>query len=220
MEMKDIYRCKICGKYVEEPYHCNSGAEFIMSRKQRELLSKLMSYLLRHAPNEAGLELDNNGWTRVEDLVNGIRTIWRSKYLYSWVRKEHIYAIALLDPKGRFEVKGNMIRARYGHSKSVPIAITYPEDKYIELLYHGTSSDSLDNIFKEGIKPMKRHYVHLSTSFEDACKVGRRHSLNSVVLVVDANCIREHGIKVLFATQSVRLVNYVLASCIRGVRSC
>ena len=191
-----------------------------MSGKQRESLSKLMSYLLRHAPHEAGLKLSNNGWVRIKELVNGIKTVWRNKHLYSWVKEDHIYAIATLDPKNRFEIRRDMIRARYGHSKIVPIAITYPEDKYTELLYHGTSLNFISNIFREGIRPMKRYYVHLSTSFEDACIVGKRRSSEPVVLVIDANCVREYGIKILIATQLVRLVEYVPVSCIKDVKRC
>lgn len=37
-----------------------------------EKLSKFISLILRHKPEEIGITLDDFGWAKVEDLINGI----------------------------------------------------------------------------------------------------------------------------------------------------
>ncbi len=217
--MKNIYRCRVCGLYTEEPIHCGVKAELFLDGERRLLLSKLLSYILRHDPSSIGIELDEEGWTDIESLVNGIKYRWRNSHLYKWLRKEHVIAIAMLDPKGRFEVRENKIRARYGHNKNLHLKIRYEEEMNSGILYHGTSKNSLANILREGIKPMKRMYVHLSTSVEDACTVGSRHGV-PVVLVIDVECLRRHGLKVYRASERVELVEYVPPQCIIDIRSC
>jgi len=218
--MRDIYRCCVCGAFTEEPQHCGKPAELLLDGRRREMLSKLMSFLLRHDPSAAGLRMDQEGWVSVDDLVEGIRKRWRNADLYSWVRREHVIAIAALDPKGRFELRNGMIRARYGHSAKLNLRLSYPRDHSSRTLFHGTAPENLDSIMREGLKPMKRAFVHLSLSPEDACEVGRRHSSKPVVLVIDAECLRKHGIEVLVASRSVRLAKYVPSRCISRILDC
>ncbi|RML49529.1 putative RNA 2'-phosphotransferase [Pseudomonas syringae pv. maculicola] len=40
-----------------------------MNKKQRDEISKLLSYVLRHAPESMGLTLDRDGWCEVDELV-------------------------------------------------------------------------------------------------------------------------------------------------------
>ncbi len=218
--MKPIYKCRVCGALIEEPFHCGVAAELLLDGSRRVALSKLMSFLLRHDPSAAGLSIDPEGWVSIEDLIEGIKHRWRNAHLYKWVEKEHIIAISILDPKGRFELRGNMIRARYGHSRNLELNIAYPEDKFTRLLYHGTAREYLSSILREGIKPMKRHFVHLSLSSIDACEVGRRHSQRAVVLLIDADCVRMNGIAILIGSHRIRLARYIPSQCILKIMSC
>ena len=36
-------------------------------------VSKYLSLILRHKPEEAGIELDKNGWAKVDELIKGVR---------------------------------------------------------------------------------------------------------------------------------------------------
>jgi len=218
--MRDIYRCCVCGAFTEEPQHCGKPTELLLDGRRRMMLSKLMSFLLRHDPSAAGLRMDQEGWVSVDDLVEGIRKRWRNANLYSWVRREHVVAVAVLDPKGRFELRNGMIRARYGHSARLNLRLSYPRDHSSRTLFHGTAPENLDSIMREGLKPMKRGFVHLSLSLEDACEVGRRRSSKPAVLVIDAECLRKHGIEVLAASHSVRLAKYVPPRCIYKIFDC
>ncbi len=213
--MPSIYRCRVCGAYVEEARHCGVDAELFLDGRRREQLSKLMSGLLRHFPEQAGLKLDEEGFIPLNELAEAIKTKWAHSELYQWVTEEHLLAVALLDPKGRFEVKEGVIRARYGHSVSVKLKLV--EDRGVKVLYHGTAAENLPRIFSEGLKPMKRLYVHLTSSFDDAVITGRRHSQRIAVLEVDVEALRALGIKVFKAGKSVYLAEYVPSSCIKRV---
>jgi len=214
--MGNIYRCG--ERCVESPSECEEEAEPLIDASRRTALSKLMSYILRHSPKDACIELENGGWVRIEDLVKGIRECWRNKELYQWVTPEHIVAIAVLDPKGRFEIRNGKIRAVYGHSKSISTdkLPTYHEDRSVKTLYHGTASHLLQPILREGIRPKRRHYVHLTTEPSIAAETGSRRGA-PVVLEVDADCLRSRGFKVLRASNVIYLVKYVPPDCIRRV---
>lgn len=211
--MRPIYRCRVCGAFTEERVHCGVEAVLLLDARRRVMLSKLMSGLLRHYPWEAGLRLRRGGWVRVEELVEGIRERWRNRELYGWVRREHVEAVALLDPKGRFELRDGWIRARYGHSVRVEIEYPVASDPP-PILYHGTSRDRVPSILARGLLPMKRLYVHLTRSMELALENARRHGA-PIILLVDTLCLRRHGIPVYRATDDIYLAPRVPSRCIR-----
>jgi putative RNA 2'-phosphotransferase len=41
----------------------------MISEKENTHLSKLLSYILRHKPEEYGIVLNENGWTIVDELI-------------------------------------------------------------------------------------------------------------------------------------------------------
>ncbi len=211
--MKPIYKCG--GRYSESG---GRGCILLLDPARRIRLSKLMSALLRHIPGEAGLKLRSGGWIPVEELVEAIRKKWRNRDAYQWVTRDHVVAVALLDPKGRFEVKEGLIRARYGHT--VPVKISYPEDTLAERLFHGTTDNRLHLILTQGLRSMKRLYVHLSPTMETACETASRHKGRPMYLEVDAECLRMNGYKIYRASSTVYLVGYVPPKCIVDVKPC
>ncbi len=218
--MRNIYKCIICGKYVEEGFHCSKKAVLLMDFSRRLRLSRLLSFILRHSPQSIKVEMDEEGWVNVDDIVYGIKNFWRNREQYQWVTREHITALVMLDPKGRFELKNNMIRARYGHNITLNVEIKYEEDKHVKTLYHGTSNERLKSILKEGIKPMRRKYVHLTLDPSEACETARRHSGTAIILKVDAECLRKNGYKIFIGSYRVRLVKYVPPECIDNINEC
>lgn len=213
--MKPIRRCRACGAYTEDDVHCGSPTELLLDGRRRERLSKLMSGLLRHFPEAAGLRPDLEGFIGIDELVEAIRERWKRREFYAWVAREHIEAIAKLDPKGRFELRGDEIRATYGHTTRVEVK--YLEDREVRILYHGTSEGALPGIMTDGILRMRRKWVHLTSSFRDAIEVGRRKGGRTVVLEVDAEKLRRRGITVYKAGKNVYVVERVPPDCIRRV---
>jgi putative RNA 2'-phosphotransferase len=68
-----------------------------MTGTQRLRLSKLMSYFLRHRPDEAGLTLDERGLVPLEALLAAIR----QRRGYGWVTEEHIREVVATTSSGR-----------------------------------------------------------------------------------------------------------------------
>ncbi len=209
---KPIYRCRD-GHLAEGPAVCREGAELLLDPSRRLHLSKTMTAILRHIPWEVGLTLDKEGWVSIDRLVDGIKGRWRR---YSWVTANHVLAIALLDPKGRFEVKDGRIRARYGHS--VPVNIKYEEDVESRVLYHGTPQANLRKIMVEGLIRGGRLWVHLTISPTEALDTGLRHGRSVAVLSIDADCLRSKGIKIFKASEIVRLATHVPPECLSVVK--
>jgi putative RNA 2'-phosphotransferase len=121
--------------------------------------------------------MDAEGFVSIDELLEKIKTRYP-------IDKSMILEIANKSDKKRFEVKGDKIRALYGHS--IPVNIEFEEDTHVKLLYHGTTLEAASEILKEGLKPMKRKWVHLSPTIETAIEVGKRRTAHPVVLEIDA----------------------------------
>jgi len=159
------------------------------SNQQHQRLSKFLSLILRHQPGKLGLRLDEDGFVPLADLL----AVVRRERGWEQLAEEQIREVVATSDKQRFEIRGAGIRARYGHS--VPQRIAYPEEEPPEILYHGTSPPSLPAIRAQGLRAMRRQYVHLSTRVEQARAVGRRHSREPVVLTVRAHAAWQAGVQ-------------------------
>lgn len=205
--MRDLYRCVRCQAFTEEPVHCSLPSKLLLKGEQRERLSRLMSAILRHAAPSYGVSLNREGWAKLSSLLKAVRQ------RAPWITEEHLQGVAACDPKGRFEVRAGLVRARYGHS--LPVAPSYVEDLEVGRLYHGTTADRLASILSQGLKPMRRRMVHLSPSLEEAFKnASRWRRRRPVVVVVDAERLRSIGLKIYKASPTVYLVEEVPPSCI------
>lgn len=150
-------------------------------------VSKTLSYALRHRPDAFGLTLDAGGWTELTPLL----TIMHERNVDT--SKEEIEEIIANSDKKRFELDsdGNAIRATYGHSA---IKIEFTPTEPPPVLYHGTSNRAwAEYISHDGLKPMNRKYVHLSSDYGTAVKVGSRHDRSPVILTVDAATMHRDG---------------------------
>jgi putative RNA 2'-phosphotransferase len=141
-------------------------------------ISKEISYALRHNPYLYDLDMDDNGNVPIEQLISGIN---RNGEQNREISLEDIRTIMECSDKKRWEICDNKIRALYGHSISIDKMIGNPPN----VLYHGTSHKSVTSIMEQGLLPMERHYVHLSTDKETAIIVGKRRDTNPVILSVD-----------------------------------
>ena len=178
----------------------------------RVRLSKKMAGLLRHYPERYGLRVDREGWARIEDLVEALHRIPG----FEWVEKKHILEVVARDEKGRYEIRGDRIRARYGHSIPVEPGLEVLEEPP-RFLYHGTVEESLASIRKKGILPMKRRMVHLSYTLADVVETARRHGPRVVVLIVDTQCLKGRGLTLYRAGPRVVTVRWVPPECISRV---
>jgi putative RNA 2'-phosphotransferase len=141
-------------------------------------LSKEISYALRHAPWKYKLELDEEGWVEVNQLLSSLHNSIKWESL---TETDLNLMIEKFDKK-RHEIANGRIRAVYGHS--VPAKIKKESCTPPDILYHGTSRRFSQSIIANGLLPMERQYVHLSVDKETALQVGKRRDDEPLLLSI------------------------------------
>lgn len=141
-------------------------------------LSKEISYALRHAPWEYELEMDEEGWVPLGQLLDALRREEQWEEIAGADVEEMISSSA----KKRFEIREGRIRAFYGHT--IPMKIRKEEKKPPAVLYHGTARRFYTSIMEKGLQPQERQYVHLSQDVETAETVGKRHDGKPCILTM------------------------------------
>ena len=174
-------------------------------------LSKEMSYILRHHPEEYNLTLDENGFVEVEKLLDALN---KNEYQRQITLKEITHVIEISDKK-RLEIIDGKIRALYGHS--LERKVKHQEAKPPKYLYHGTSHKAVDNILIEGLCPMKRQFVHLSADINTAVMVGKRRDSNPIILEINSEMAYEAGIKFYVGNESIWLAERIPAQYIKKI---
>lgn len=162
-----------------------------------------MSHALRHQPWVYELELDDQGWVSVEDLVAALRVepVWRS------LTVSDVEAMVAGASKQRHEIREGRIRALYGHS--LPGRISRVAQAPPRWLFHGTSPEAVELIRADGLRPMGRQFVHLSVDRDTARSVGSRKSDVPVILRVDAHAAVEAGVTFYAGNEKVWLTDAV-----------
>lgn len=174
-------------------------------KEEHKNLSIFISLILRHKPEVIGLSLNSGGWLKVTDLINGIND--KSEY---YISQEVLDEIVATDNKGRYSYNDNktLIRANQGHSIK-GINVEMKECKPPKILYHGTSVKNALSIKECGyIKSMSRLHVHLSSDYDTALNVGKRHG-EPTVLTINAEAMYKDGYKFYLSTNGVWLTNSI-----------
>jgi putative RNA 2'-phosphotransferase len=165
-------------------------------------VSKRLSFVLRHRPDSVGLALDDAGWVGVDELL---AALGRSGLRLS---RAELDAVVAGNDKQRFafDESGTRIRASQGHS--VPVALGYRTTMPPDVLFHGTVQRFLPAILADGLRPGRRHAVHLSPDLETALAVGGRRG-RPVVLRVDAAAMVADGLSLTCSANGVWLTDAV-----------
>lgn len=172
-------------------------------------LSREISYALRHAPWEYELEMDEEGWVPVEQLLDALhRTV-----KWSNICEADLNEMIEKSEKKRHELADGRIRAFYGHS--IPMKILKEEKVPPDVLYHGTARRFLESINENGLLPQSRQYVHLSQDIETAENVGMRHDDKPCILIIAAKMAWNDGIKFYFGNEKVWLADKIPSRYIR-----
>ena len=163
--------------------------------------SRKLSYLLRHNPEE--LSMDKNGYVLVLDILSKLD-----------ISLENLETIVEENDKKRFSFNKNRdsLRASQGHSVTVDLGLKSQVPPVV--LYHGTVDSALKGIFKDGLKKVKRHAVHLSHETLTATKVGSRRG-DAIILEIDSKRMYADGIKFFKSENGVWLVDEVPSKYIK-----
>lgn len=174
--------------------------------RRLERLSKFISMILRHKPEVIGITLDEHGWADVDELIKGINETGEEVEF----SKDTLEAIVKTDKKQRYSFSQDktLIRANQGHS--IPVDVELEKKEPPKVLYHGTGSRFVKSIQEQGLLPMERLYVHLSTDVETATNVGKRHG-TPVIFKVNTEQMQKDGYDFFQSVNGVWLTKEVPA---------
>ncbi|WP_441236354.1 RNA 2'-phosphotransferase [Bradyrhizobium sp. 930_D9_N1_4] len=165
-------------------------------------LSKFLSFVLRHKPDEIGLTLGVEGWANIDELVE------KASAAGTKFDRADLLGVVASSDKKRFSLSadGLNIRAAQGHSVSVELGL--PPQQPPSILYHGTATRFVEAILSEGLKPQARQQVHLSSDEETALRVGQRRG-KPHIFKIDAGGMYLKGFKFFRADNGVWLTDHV-----------
>ncbi len=183
---------------------CDEEGKFLMSTEEMDKVGRTMAGILRHFPERFELEMDEQGFVSLREMVSGMRDNNRRMH---WLRTHHVIALVESDPKGRYQVSGDSVRATYGHT--LELDLRHPSDNIPEELYYPATPDESDIILEIGIIPADRRMVHLSKTYEDAFSAGSVRVDDPVILAVDTVKARADGIEIGRAARTVYLCKQI-----------
>lgn len=182
---------------------CGEPGKFLMSEQELDQLGRTLAGVLRHFPERFGLDMDEQGFVSIRAFINALR---ESNRRYHWLRPHHIVAIIETDPKGRYQISNDLMRATYGHSLELDLKL--PTENIPDRLYYPATPEEADIILETGLRPSDRKMVHLSRTYQDALNAGKVRVEAPVILEIDAaeairkgNTIFQAGKTVFLAQQ-------------------
>ncbi|WP_103068224.1 RNA 2'-phosphotransferase [Aquimarina sediminis] len=166
-------------------------------------ISKFLSLILRHNPDKIGLQLDENGWADVNELLS------KTKRYQPKLDLELLKEIVETNDKKRYVFNENLTKIRASQGHSIAINLEYQPKEPPQFLYHGTVAKFMDAIREKGLLRMSRHQVHLSHERETAIKVGSRRG-KPIILTVRSGEMYEKGVEFFQSDNGVWLTDTVL----------
>lgn len=165
-------------------------------------LSKFLSFVLRHKPEEIGLTLSCDGWANINELVAKASAAGKT------FSRDDLLAVVASSDKKRFSISADGLNVRAAQGHSVTVELGLPPQEPLSILYHGTATRFVDAILVEGLKPQARQQVHLSFDEATALRVGQRHG-KPHIFKVDAGGMHGKGFKFYRADNGVWLTDHV-----------
>lgn len=179
-----------------------------MSDYEIEKLGRNMAGILRHGKFD--LPMDDQGFVRIKDIIAVVKE--KNQRLH-WLRPHHIEALVSTEPKGRYQISGDYVRATYGHTIELDLKLN--TDNVPEELYYPTNEEEVEDILENGLYPTDRAMVHLSLSFDDAFRAGLAHEEEPIILAIDVDKCFDEGYDIGKAAKTVFLCKMVPPDCIR-----
>ena len=177
-----------------------------LTQKQLTAFSKFLSLFLRHKPETINLSLDSEGYVDINQLISNI-----NKYSEYHITRSTLDHIVATDSKHRYSYNDTKTKIRANQGHSIPVDLNLTAQIPPEILYHGTSKRFLDSILSDGLKPMSRQYVHLSSDSTTAAMVGKRHGDNPIIFMIETKPLIDSGYKFYLSENKVWLTDYIPA---------
>lgn len=193
------YRCEDRGRICPL---CGEEGKFMMSDFEIEKVGRILAGMLRHGKN--GAQIDRSGFVPVRDVLDAIKA--RNPRM-GWIRPRHIEALVVTDPKGRYVMSGDKVRATYGHTIDLDLPLDY--DDVPADLFYPISDEEADNLLENGIDPTDRAMVHLSYTYADAKRAGSVRYDDPIILLIDVDECEDAGYRIGRAAKTVFLCSHV-----------
>jgi putative RNA 2'-phosphotransferase len=174
-------------------------------RHQVIALSKLMTYILRHRPDEFGLVLDQDGFVPLKELQQAIS----EEEGWSYVRTSHITEVAYSSDREHFEITDDRIRYAL-HTICYKAALPPPT------LYHGTRRRAYPHILQRGLDPGEKKFVTLTAEPQLAMRIGRRRDPDPILMEIQAQRAGDVGITFYHANPLIYLTEYIPPAYLSG----
>ncbi|XP_071718017.1 uncharacterized protein [Rutidosis leptorrhynchoides] len=178
-----------------------------------DALGRLLTRILRHMASELSLNMRNDGYVKVQDLLRlNLKTFTNVPIsnhtiddIKEAVRRDNKQRFGLLEENGEL-----LIRANQGHTvtlvetesllKPILSAEEYP------VCVHGTYRKNLKSILEGGLKRMQRLHVHFSCGLPTDGEVisGMRRDVN-ILIFLDIRKALEGGMKLYISENKVIL---------------
>ncbi|XP_031269701.1 tRNA 2'-phosphotransferase 1 isoform X2 [Pistacia vera] len=191
--------------FMDSTNHSSSFASFAHSSRRTRIL--------RHMASELNLNMQSDGYVKVQDLLKLNMKTFAQIPLSSHtvddireaVRKDNKQRFSLLEENGEL-----LIRANQGHtittveSESLLKPILSAEE--VPVCVHGTYKKYLESILESGLNRMKRLHVHFSSGLPTDGEVisGMRRDVN-VLIFLDVRKALEDGMKLYMSDNRVIL---------------
>ncbi|PSV00725.1 RNA 2'-phosphotransferase [Photobacterium kishitanii] len=168
---------------------------------------RLLTFILRHKPEDAGVTLNDQGWCDIEPLLKNLKKGQQNK-----ITLNELFELVENDDESRFQISpdGKEIRCLQGHSLSY-VKIDFVTVKPEFNLFHGTSDVGIKGIMNDkSIKRMSRNFVQLTDDIRKAKKIGARHG-SPVIIKIDTRSMNRDNIAIFKSENGVFLTNNVPA---------
>lgn len=145
-------------------------------------LAREVAKIIRHNPEKLDLEMDDDGWVSLEDLLFGFEQMTPYQ-----IEKDQLKEALTNSNRGRFELsdESDKVRAKVGHTtEKVRYQVVEPPSN---VLYRVESARHYGALAEYGIQPMRRKYTEIFESFPAAIKDGKKRRIkNPMVLTIKA----------------------------------
>ncbi|KAL4354189.1 hypothetical protein GQ457_06G004440 [Hibiscus cannabinus] len=178
-----------------------------------DALGRLLTRILRHMATELNLNMRNDGYVKVEDILKLNLKTFANIPLRSHsvddikeaVRKDNKQRFSLLEENGEL-----LIRANQGHTmtavESESLLKQIHSADEVQCCVHGTYRRNLESILESGLKRMKRLHVHFSSGLPTDGEVisGMRRDVN-ILIHLNVRKALEEGMKLYISDNRVIL---------------
>lgn len=173
-------------------------------------ISKFISYALRHKPLDAGIKLDKNGWTTVDELIEAA---YDNGYVLD---KTLLKKIVIENNKQRFSLNEDETKIRANQGHTIKVDLNLKKGIPPTVLYHGSAVQNIKSILKYGLMKQKRHHVHLSCDTKTALAVGQRYG-KPIIFEIDAKQMLADGYTFYISENGVWLCDHVAAKYLKMI---